>query len=378
MSMRFAAADLEAQFRAYAEGQQLAMLRRSTILGLVLYPLFGILDLLVAHDQLVRLSLLRFAVFVPIGLAVLGGSYVKGLARHAAPLALAVIFAAGFGVILMMGLVPLQAQSIYAGGVILVLLAGYTAFGLRALFATLVCWSIVIAFELASLLFISAPLAVFVGHNLLFISANVIGMVAAWALEGRARQAFLHLCDAEYERGRLADANRRLEELVVTDPLTGLYNRRQLEMRLRELVATARRRKRPASVIILDLDGFKRVNDSHGHLAGDDILVRVAGCIRQVARQTDLAFRIGGDEFCLLLDDTDGPGAVRLAERLLSALAQARPADAPGWVGFSAGVATTQGGEEPGELLAAADRRLYSAKLAGKGRVVAQDAAPPA
>lgn len=162
------------------------------------------------------------------------------------------------------------------------------------------------------------------------------------------------------------------ERLATTDGLTGLLNRRtfnaQLERRLRE----AQRYRRPLSLVLLDIDHFKRVNDGHGHPAGDAVLRRVARIAQTQARDADIVARYGGEEMALVLPETDARGALAIAERIRLAVEKAQHATEAGALGvtLSAGVATWPGvGESPDDLLAAADKALYRAKQSGRNRV---------
>jgi diguanylate cyclase (GGDEF)-like protein len=156
-----------------------------------------------------------------------------------------------------------------------------------------------------------------------------------------------------------------------TDPLTGLANRRAFEEELGRAVARAGRSGAPLSLVALDVDRFKAVNDGHGHPAGDAVLRELAARARAAARAGDLAARVGGEEFALLLPGAPLAGAVELAERLRAAIAAA-PVDvgiARLSVTASLGCATLAPGERPEALLARADARLYEAKRDGRDRV---------
>src|SRR5205807_9247653 len=114
---------------------------------------------------------------------------------------------------------------------------------------------------------------------------------------------------------------KRAEALSVTDDLTHLYNSRYLNLVLRKETKRASRSGRPLSLLFIDLDGFKAVNDTHGHLCGSRALVEAAALIRSSARETDVAARFGGDEFALVLPDTGSDGAVAVGERIRERLA---------------------------------------------------------
>jgi diguanylate cyclase (GGDEF)-like protein len=174
--------------------------------------------------------------------------------------------------------------------------------------------------------------------------------------------------------GRLRDREKHLEMLSKTDPLTGITNRREFFEALEREIARADRRRAPLAVAILDLDHFKAINDRHGHLAGDAILVAAAGMLAGELRRQDVLARWGGEEFVLLLPDTDADGARIVAERCRARL-QAAPVDFEGTaveVTASFGVAARPTGPAAasGEaLVRAADEALYRAKREGRNRV---------
>ena len=166
-----------------------------------------------------------------------------------------------------------------------------------------------------------------------------------------------------------------MERLSVTDPLTGLYNRRFLERRLDEELSRSSRQELQFTVMLLDLDNFKRYNDLCGHLAGDQSLKRVAGLLRSSAREMDIVTRYGGEEFCLVLPGTSKSEAVLVGERIRRAIEQepfAGEADLPGGrLTTSIGLAAfPEDGQSEQDLLHAADLALYQAKHEGRNRLV--------
>lgn len=171
------------------------------------------------------------------------------------------------------------------------------------------------------------------------------------------------------------DARHRvdLEHEAWTDALTGCHNRRWLDARLPRLVERYRRAGSPLSVLALDIDLFKRVNDTYGHAAGDAVLAAVGHAILTGLRPTDLGARYGGEEFTIVLPDTPLEGAVIAAERLRTRLCDAPIIAADGrvisGVTASIGVAELTLDEDPLTFLARADAALYRAKAAGRDRV---------
>lgn len=183
-----------------------------------------------------------------------------------------------------------------------------------------------------------------------------------------------HAMQLELQRKALERDLERAFEQATTDALTGLRNRRFLEERMVEELERSRRTGRPLSLLILDVDRFKRVNDVHGHQTGDRVLQAVAEAIATSTRTIDVAVRYGGEEFCVLAPDTDGPGAMVLADRIREAIA-CRSVDLDGGgelrVTASLGVSEYRiNGADAKSLFAAADRALYDAKEGGRNRVV--------
>lgn len=171
----------------------------------------------------------------------------------------------------------------------------------------------------------------------------------------------------------LRSAQDELQRLAHTDPLTGLHNRRLFMDRLESELSRLQRHDGMLSVVLLDLDHFKAVNDGHGHEAGDRVLQAVAEQALTVKRGSDVAARIGGEEFALLLPATDAVGAAHLAERLCLAISAIDTEPLLGArlaVTASLGLATVQhGDDQQRQLLQRADEALYRAKNGGRNRV---------
>lgn len=174
-------------------------------------------------------------------------------------------------------------------------------------------------------------------------------------------------------RARMYDRVKELQHLATVDPLTGLHNRRSFRESLTVEVHRARRQRQPLSVLILDADGFKDVNDTFGHQAGDAMLKDIADVLRHTVRVFDISARVGGDEFAVLMPGSDTNAAALTGERirrLLAGLSVPRTTDGTSpKLCVSIGVAMLQPGGHGEDLLADADRALYQAKTAGGDRV---------
>ncbi len=191
--------------------------------------------------------------------------------------------------------------------------------------------------------------------------------------------------EIEQDRVRLGEKNEELQraneilsQLSITDGLTKLHNHRYFQDHLTREIKRVSRTKAPLALILLDIDDFKQLNDTHGHAAGDDVLVSLAQIMLDSARESDLIARYGGEEFVILMPNTDLPGAVHLAEKIRMAVESTRliigdnmkPID----ITISVGVALFSGNRR--EFFAEADRALYRAKAAGKNCVIIGSAEP--
>jgi len=172
------------------------------------------------------------------------------------------------------------------------------------------------------------------------------------------------------------DELKRLELNAVTDPLTGLYNRRLFSETFDKELNRARRYGQPVGLVTLDLHRFKEVNDKHGHPRGDDVLRAAAATLKKALRTSDSAFRIGGDEFALLLPQTDSPQALALCRRVQTVFAEMlQPLQLTVTVGMDHGVAIfPQDAEQPDQLIRIADERLYQLKHTNHAKAASDSA----
>jgi diguanylate cyclase (GGDEF)-like protein len=199
--------------------------------------------------------------------------------------------------------------------------------------------------------------------HILGLSDSLICLFSIWVA--------MHL----YERNRESTTGE-LQRLATTDQLTGLHNRRQLEKIFTHLAGAADRQKHALAVVVMDLDHFKQINDRWGHHAGDAVLVHVARLLRDHLRNSDWAFRIGGEEFCLFLPMAARDGAVTATEALRRRIAE-HPCEMGGQIiplSASIGVSMYPTNARAFEqLLSLADERMYRAKQQGRNRVISDD-----
>ena len=172
-------------------------------------------------------------------------------------------------------------------------------------------------------------------------------------------------------------AHEQLRVQSTIDHLTGIFNRRYFMDRLREEIDRAQRYNTPFAVAFIDVDNFKRINDEHGHLNGDEILRQLTSTCAKQVREIDTLARIGGEEFALLLPQTTPEDAERLVERLRASVAATRAKVADGWLDITVSIGLTSSSREVLDvngILRLADEALYDAKRQGKNRLVARTA----
>ena len=198
-------------------------------------------------------------------------------------------------------------------------------------------------------------------------SASLINPFSQDTLEMRAVSRLVNTTARELE-----EANRSLEKLANTDALTGIFNRHKGQTVLDQEFLRARRYSRPLSLIMIDIDDFKQINDTFGHQAGDDALIHIAETIEPLIRQTDFFIRWGGEEFLILCPETSIAGTAELAERLREAVA-AKPAPGSTTITLSIGVTGYRPEDTQDSLLGRADKALYVSKERGKNQVTTWD-----
>ena len=206
-------------------------------------------------------------------------------------------------------------------------------------------------------------------------SVLLISQQAKQSSEELARvQARLEESEAQVKR--MSEDLEQIRSEVYIDALSGLFNRRRFDSALDSLVSHALAEHEPLSLLLIDIDHFKAVNDAHGHVFGDQVIRSVSQAIKASVKGRDVASRYGGDEFAVLLPETAGPGAVTVAEYIRRVIERRRISDFAGEIDpvavtISVGLATLSRSDTAHDLLRRADKALYQAKKNGRNQVVA-------
>ncbi|MCX8159352.1 MAG: GGDEF domain-containing protein [Candidatus Saccharicenans sp.] len=283
LTLTFGNAELEKKFLESYHGRAVVRFRWAMALAIFLYSMFAVLDSVSVGPLWPWIWFIRFAIVNPILIVCLLLSFQKRFfIRYYQEIASLGILVGGGGILAMLALIPDPALYLYSQGLMLILIYNYTFLGLRFIRASLNCLLIIIGFEVVSLRINPLPRHVFINNNFFLISANLIGMGVAYYLEKLNRDNFLH--------------GISLRKLAEVDSLTGLLNRGFFMDEVKRFLSRREKNGEAAAFCILDLDRFKEINDTLGHLVGDEILMNLGQVIARKMRSSDLIGRLGGDE----------------------------------------------------------------------------------
>ncbi|MFZ5562806.1 MAG: GGDEF domain-containing protein [Thermodesulfobacteriota bacterium] len=344
--------------------------------AVALFNLFAISDYVLTPDIYPVAWIFRFTMATPMMIAAMVLASRQRFRRYIIHLLTFLFFMGGASLLLL----AMLSRAPNAGH-------SYTGVALIIMFAAIV---IRIPFWHAAVLggsLLSLHLAVFswfgrmppdlmVHSALVIFSVGVISLLGNYRMEREFRRAYLRAMKMKIDARHLEKLNRQLEELAVSDPLTGLFNRRHFDVHLAAEWRSALREQLPISLIFIDIDHFKPYNDHYGHPAGDACLKQIAGAITEnVHRPGDASVRYGGEEFVVLLANTGMAQALHVAQKIqahIQALTiphESSPVS--DCVTVSMGVASTVPvrDDSPFELLERADHAMYAAKTAGRNRI---------
>jgi diguanylate cyclase (GGDEF)-like protein len=367
--------------------------RASTLLthGLfagIVYDFFLLSDYFMAPDHILRAALVRLLIFTPIMLlAAAIVRYQQNVTLREISVAFACLTGT-LGILYMDHGISTTVSIETQLGLVLMLLGMNCLIRLELVYAT----ATTLLMTVADVLWLRSDAFLPVTHKLvlggMMAWSVLLTLAANYAISRDRRFSYLLQLHGRLQRGMLADANAELVALSSTDRLTGLPNRLAYDSRLVEIWTMTRESRTPLSAVMVDVDHFKRVNDTYGHPYGDRVLQRVASLLLQALREEDdFVARIGGEEFLVLLPHTDSASAVKVAERIRTlvqvagspALQRDTTLHHDVWTTVSCGVSTllpSHVGSDPVQLIADADAAMYQAKQEGRNRVCCAPAPP--
>jgi diguanylate cyclase (GGDEF)-like protein len=341
--------------------------------------MFGILDCLVIPEIKHYAWFIRFALISPLLLFTYILTYTSFYRKWMRVCLFLAGLASGAGIVVMIILAPFPGNHLYYSGVLLCVLF-YIVFVPDFIVASLLSWSLFVLYLAMVILCSHITLPALMNNATAFLAFNFTGMFASYTFERYMRSDFMQrrtIHERTEELGRalldVEKARGEAEALSLLDPLTGLYNRRHFFSVAEQELERNARNHHCLAVIMLDIDHFKSINDSHGHRAGDMVLQEVAQNIRETIRITDTPCRYGGEEFAILLPETDLAPSELIGCRLQQVIEAMRIETGAGTIMIttSVGIASLTEGDytKADVLVEMADQALYEAKKAGRNQV---------
>ena len=378
-TLYFSDRDLEKAFQQDYFEKTLLQVRLTLLFGAFLYGMFGILDCLVIPEIRLYAWYIRFAFISPMLFITYLLTHTRFYRKWMRICLFLACLASGAGIVVMIILAPFPGNHLYYSGVLLCVLF-YFVFVPDFIVASLLSWSLFV-FYLAMVIFFShITLPALMNNASAFLAFNITGMFASYSFERYMRSDFLQRRTINERTDELRSAllevekaRGKAEALSQLDPLTGLYNRRYFFSVADQELERSARNHHSVSVIMLDIDHFKNINDSHGHRTGDMVLQEIARKIIETIRTIDTPCRYGGEEFAILLPETDLTASEIIGCRLRQVMEEMRIDTGEGTILITAsvGIASLSEGyyTKADVLVEMADRALYEAKKAGRNQV---------
>lgn len=367
---------IEKAFQNYYLHKFIWQIRFAVFAGILLYAVFGILDALILPEVKETLWFIRYGVVCPLGFLFLVATFSLNSESLIQMLHAGLVVVGGMGIVGMIYVAPSDRAHLYYAGLMLIVFYAYTFSALRFYYASLSALSVTLLYPLVDVYVVKTDTEQLIANMFFLGSSNVIGLPVSYLLERHIRRDFLLTMLLAFEKRKTERLNMRLKDISYLDGLTGVPNRRKLEEHLSREWDRAKKSGQPLSLLMVDIDFFKRYNDLLGHLEGDECLRKVAQEInRHVRSGMDLVARYGGEEFAVVLPETNEEQARSIAERIrndVESLKIPHPAsEVSRYITVSVGVATLvpEDNLRKEVLVSMADRALYRAKRRGRNRV---------
>ncbi len=356
LRLTFRSVQLEREFQAQFYKRHLRQNQIAAICGFLLYALFAIVDRGVGGDHWQTLILIRLGITQPLFAIIVGGFFVPGVAaRYAHLLVFLAVLLAGISIIVMNILLPPAVQNLYLPGILVVLIFGLGFLRTDFRWPVAAGGGLFVIYLLLTYHFRPLPFPVLLASVFYFLSSLFIMAYTCWFLERKEREAFV--------------LERQLRRLAHTDDLTGLANRRAFWHRFQEAWRSALRDGVSLTLVLVDLDRLKQINDACGHASGDAAIRQLAEALRSRAHEAEgLAARLGGDEFALLLQGGDRDRWQAAAASLARGFGSLSGSSGRQPLTASVGLVTVVPTPDlaPEDVLRQADEALYQAKRAGR------------
>ncbi|GAB6095131.1 hypothetical protein JCM14469_13830 [Desulfatiferula olefinivorans] len=347
-----------------------------SIFAVLLYDLYCIGDRIMLPDIYRTAWLIRLGVVTPLMTASIVLLTVRRLKIFQEALVSFQILTVSLGLIVILALSRHPNVEHYHTGILVIVMFGNIAVRQRFMYALLTSLTIFLLYVFFARHFVTMSVDTVHNTGLILLTTTILSLIANYQMEKEARKEYLLTVLQGIDARKLAEANKQLELLSISDSLTGLANRRFFDKTLDVEWRAAIRSRYRLSLVFLDIDSFKAYNDNYGHPAGDACLIAIGKVIRDsINRPRDLGARYGGEEFVILLPRTEAADALRLAEvirrRVEGLNLEHRYSTAANRVTVSMGVASVcpAQGDQADMLLEQADAGMYSAKKQGRNRV---------
>ncbi|MFT3857568.1 MAG: diguanylate cyclase [Aquabacterium sp.] len=379
--------ELEERFLQDTAARRFRHFMISGWLALIVFNGFLLVDWLMARDVIWLAVQVRLFVFTPLSLIVLGtGTFAQrwALQHLSVTTRESIVLLSGIGAAASLAYILAASKSpmsqYYHVGLMVVIVYGNMVQRLRFWYAVVFSLA-VYAIHIGGIMMVTAfnprlilPMVALIGATVIFT------LMTNYAMERDERRHYLLSLRRKLVMEDLGDVRERLQRLTRVDGLTGVYNRRHLDLYLRQVWQRAQHERGHVSIIMVDVDHFKDYNDRYGHLMGDHCLIQVAMTMQESLRRPgDVVARFGGEEFVAVLPNANADEAMVVAERLRQAVERLglphQASRVSRCVTVSVGLAHAQArpNQEPASLLSLADEALYEAKRAGRNRVVCKD-----
>ncbi len=380
VTLRFRNRVIEASFRDDFFTKTISQLRWNVLLGAFLYGILGIIDYLIMPEIRQKAWIIRYCIVCPAIMCVYLCSFTRYFRKLAQPLLIAGGIISSAGALALNIISPPPVVYLYYTGVLLCLVFYYSCLGMRYTTSGILSWSTLLLY-IAMISWKADIPAPYLIHNILVILAfNIIGIRGSYLRERYMRSDFFHRQTALEKKEELKTAlfevekaRREAEEISRMDPLTNLFNRRHFLSVANHELENNCQYTNCLSVIMIDIDHFKEINDSYGHEAGDLVLLAIADIIKKTLRRSDIPCRYGGEEFVIVLPGTDLASAFSIGKRLRENIETTTVYTDKGNIPVTASVGISSISEDSeGKIdlwIKRADQALYEAKQAGRNQV---------